>query len=79
MALRPEPFGALAYHYDSRRLTFLRDVLLVDVVKVLGDHPSPTVAVDAMVPEARRASFLKALANLAGSNFIVMEDLDAHR
>ena len=24
VALRPEPFGALAYHYGNRRLTLMR-------------------------------------------------------
>ena len=37
VALRPERFGALAYHYGTRRLTFLRSVLLADVVRALGD------------------------------------------
>lgn len=32
VAVRPEPFGALAYHYDTRRLVFLRHPQLVDVV-----------------------------------------------
>jgi putative mycofactocin binding protein MftB len=70
VALRPEPFGALAYHYGSRRLTFLRSPLLVDVVRDLGRHPSLAAAVDAGVPEARRPAFLRALASLAASNFI---------
>ncbi|MDQ2724932.1 MAG: mycofactocin biosynthesis chaperone MftB [Actinomycetota bacterium] len=70
VALRPEPFGALAYHYDSRRLTFLRSPLLVDVVKGLGDHASAAEAVAALVPQSRRGSFLKALADLAESHFI---------
>ena len=30
VAIRPEPFGALAYHYGNRRLTFLRSPDLVD-------------------------------------------------
>ena len=70
MALRPEPFGALAYHYDSRRLTFLRSPLLVDLVKSLEDHASASAAVDTLVPPPRRGSFLDALANLAESRFI---------
>ncbi|MDQ6784212.1 MAG: mycofactocin biosynthesis chaperone MftB [Actinomycetota bacterium] len=70
VALRPEPFGALAYHYDSRRLTFLRSPLLVDVVKSLEEHASAADAVDTLVPRWRRGTFLDALANLAGSHFI---------
>jgi putative mycofactocin binding protein MftB len=70
VALRPEAFGAMAYHYDSRRLTFLRSPLLVEVVKGLEDHASAGQAVDTMVPPPRRPSFLKALAGLAESRFI---------
>jgi putative mycofactocin binding protein MftB len=71
VALRPEPFGALAYHYGSRRLTFLRSPLLVDVVRSLPDHASVRAAVDAQVPRERRAGFLRAIASLADSRFIV--------
>jgi putative mycofactocin binding protein MftB len=71
VALRPESFGALAYHYGSRRLTFLRSPLLVDVVRSLADHPSAQDAVDSLVPEVRRAGFLRALGSLAASSFIV--------
>ena len=34
VALRPEPFGALAYHYGNRKLVFLKHP---DVVAVLRD------------------------------------------
>ncbi|MEN8672983.1 mycofactocin biosynthesis chaperone MftB, partial [Nocardioides sp.] len=33
VALRPEPFGALAYHFGNRRLTFLKRPELVAVVR----------------------------------------------
>jgi putative mycofactocin binding protein MftB len=71
VALRPEPFGALAYHYGSRRLTFLRSPLLVDLVRDLAEHPTVDDAVTALVPAPRRAGFLRALASLAESSFIV--------
>jgi mycofactocin biosynthesis protein MftB len=70
VALRPEPFGALAYHYGSRRLTFLRSPLLVEVVRSLPDHPSVRAALGA-VPGERRPGFMRALASLADSKFIV--------
>ena len=40
VALRPEPFGALAYHYGNRKLTFLKHPDIVRVVRTLGDHPT---------------------------------------
>jgi putative mycofactocin binding protein MftB len=70
VALRPEPFGALAYHYGSRRLTFLRSTLLADVVRDLEGHESVDAALAALVPEAQRPAYRKALASLADSRFI---------
>jgi putative mycofactocin binding protein MftB len=71
VGLRPEPFGALAYHYDTRRLVFLKATALVDLVRALEHHPSAVAAVDAVVAEpARRATFLTALASLAESGVV---------
>lgn len=70
VALRPEPFGALAYHYGSRRLTFLRTKLLAELVEGLGDFTSVDSALDARVPEAQHRSYRRALAQLASSEFI---------
>jgi putative mycofactocin binding protein MftB len=36
VAIRPERFGALLYHYDTRRLSFLKEPLLLAVVEGLG-------------------------------------------
>ena len=35
VALRPEPFGALAYHFGTRRLSFLKSRRLLAVVEGL--------------------------------------------
>lgn len=71
VALRPEPFGALAYHYGSRRLTFLRSRLLADLVRDLENHDSVEAALEAVVPPTSRSSYRRALASLATSRFIV--------
>ncbi|MDA8286310.1 MAG: mycofactocin biosynthesis chaperone MftB [Actinomycetota bacterium] len=71
VALRPEPWGALAYHYETRRLTFLRSPLLVQVVRSLPAHASIGAAVDAAVPAPRRDRYLEALASLAAAGFLV--------
>ena len=71
VALRPEPFGALAYHYGTRRLTFLRSPLLAEVVRDLENHPSAESALAASVPEADRPAFQRALAALVDSRFIL--------
>lgn len=71
VALRPEPFGALAYHYGNRRLTFLRSPDLVAVVRSLGDHPSVDDALAAnAVDSGRRPALEKALESLAHSEVI---------
>ena len=72
VALRPEPFGALAYHYGNRRLNFLRAPELVAVVESLADHASVRDTFTALgVDERRWPSFEKALASLAASDFLV--------
>ncbi len=38
VALRPEPFGAMAYDFSTRRLSFLKHPKLVDVVRRLEDR-----------------------------------------
>jgi putative mycofactocin binding protein MftB len=70
VALRPEPFGALAYHYETRRLTFLRSKLLADVVRDLEHQPSVEAALAARVPDAEWPAYRRALASLAESRFI---------
>jgi putative mycofactocin binding protein MftB len=71
VALRPEPFGALLYHFGTRKLSFLKSRTLVDVVEQLGEHPSASAALSACgVPEAQRTAYVRALADLARSRMI---------
>jgi putative mycofactocin binding protein MftB len=71
VALRPEPFGALAYHYGNRRLNFLRSPDLVAVVECLEEHANPADAFDSCgIDEQRRPGFDRALAALAASDFL---------
>jgi len=70
VALRDEAFGALAYHYGNRRLVFLKSRLLVTLVSSLEHYGSAGAALDALVPEAQRASYERALARLAASGVI---------
>ncbi|MEZ5230024.1 MAG: mycofactocin biosynthesis chaperone MftB [Acidimicrobiales bacterium] len=66
VALRPEPFGAMAYHYDNRRLNFLRSPELVALVESLDRHPSARAGFEALgIDERRWPSFERALASLA--------------
>jgi len=71
VALRPEPFGALVYHFGTRKLSFLKSKQLVSVVQTLAEHPSALAAIEAGgVPEAQRPAYVKALADLARSQMI---------
>jgi putative mycofactocin binding protein MftB len=71
VALRPEPFGALAYHYGNRRLIFLKHPDMVAVATVLGDHPSLADALRACgVAESRWPSFTTAFTNLQNSEIV---------
>ena len=71
VALRPEPFGALVYHFGTRRLSFLKTPQLVTVVSGLADQPDVHTALDAAgVDPAQRAAYLRALAGLADNGTI---------
>ena len=71
VALRPEPFGALVYHFGTRRLSFLKTPQLVTVVSGLEDNPDVHSAIAAAgVEEAHQPAYLRALAGLAANGTI---------
>jgi len=71
VALRPEPFGALAYHYGNRRLIFLKHPDVVRVVRSLAQHASLSETLDACgIAPARWPSFLTALRSLESSEVV---------
>lgn len=71
VAVRPEPFGALCYHYGNRRLTFLKSREMVAVVSALDAAPSLACALrEAGVAEPRWPAFVAALSALASSEVI---------
>ncbi len=75
VALRPEPFGALVYHFGTRKLSFLKTPELVAVVSGLENHPDVHAAIEAAgVEEAQRPAYLKALAGLAANGTILARE-----
>ncbi|HEY2239833.1 MAG TPA: mycofactocin biosynthesis chaperone MftB [Streptosporangiaceae bacterium] len=70
VAIRPESFGALAYHYGNRRLVFLKAPALVTVVESLADYPTAADAIAAHVPDGQRDSYCQALSGLLSSEVI---------
>jgi putative mycofactocin binding protein MftB len=71
VAIRPEPFGALAYHYGNRRLVFLKHPDVVRVVRELADHDSLGATLDAcgIAPE-RHPSFERAVTALVDAEIL---------
>jgi mycofactocin biosynthesis protein MftB len=70
IALRDESFGALAYHFGTRRLMFLKSRPLVALVSSLDQYDSADAAIDALIPESERSTYRRALARLAASEVI---------
>jgi putative mycofactocin binding protein MftB len=69
--MRPEPFGALLYHFGTRRLSFLKNPTVLAVVRSLADHPSARAAcLAAGVRPAELPAYARALAALANSAMI---------
>lgn len=72
VAVRPEPFGALLYHYGSRRLSFLKSPELLAVVQALDSQPTARDAcTEAGVPAADLPRYATALATLAATDMIL--------
>lgn len=71
VSLRPERFGALAYHFDTRKLSFLKHPDLVRVVESLdGTRSLRDAFIAAGVDEPRWPAFLSALSTLETSEMI---------
>lgn len=72
VALRPERFGALAYHFGTRRLSFLKSRTLLRVVELIGEHPDGRSACAAAgVGPEELPRYERALSTLADTRMIV--------
>jgi putative mycofactocin binding protein MftB len=72
VSVRPERFGALAYHFGTRRLSFLKSRELLEVVTTLADHPTALDACQAAgIEEGQMPAYEQALAALAITHMIV--------
>ena len=75
MALRPESFGALLYHFGTRKLSFLKNRTILAVIDSLDDHPDVAAALMAAgVDRDQEAPYLQALSVLAASNMLIRKD-----
>jgi len=75
VAVRPEPFGALLYHFGTRKLSFLKNRTILTVVRSLAGHPDVRSAFRAAgVDDAGQGPYLHALGVLADSNMLVPQE-----
>ena len=72
VAVRPEPFGALLYHFGTRKLSFLKNRTILTVVQSLDQHPDVRAALRAAgVEDSQLDPYVHALGVLAGSHMLV--------
>jgi putative mycofactocin binding protein MftB len=71
VSIRPERFGALLYHFGTRRLSFLKNPTLLDVVRAPDAQTSARAACAAAgIAAAELPAYTRALATLATSSMI---------
>jgi putative mycofactocin binding protein MftB len=70
VSVRPEPFGALLYHFGTRRLSFLKDPTLTQVVLALDEACDAVAACRAAGLTEVPAEIEHGLATLAGTGMI---------
>jgi putative mycofactocin binding protein MftB len=76
VAVRPEPFGALLYHFGTRKLSFLKDRTILTVVRSLADQPDARSACRAAgVDYPGQGPYLHALGVLADSKMLVLQEV----
>jgi putative mycofactocin binding protein MftB len=80
VAVRPESFGALLYHFGTRKLSFLKNRTILAVVQSLADHSDARAALRAAgVEDSQQGPYLHALGVLAGSNMLIRSDEEGLR
>ena len=80
VAVRPESFGALLYHFGTRKLSFLKNRTILTVVQSLADHSDVRAALrTAGVEDSQQGPYLHALGVLAGSNMLIRSDEEGPR
>lgn len=75
VAVRPEPFGALLYHFGTRKLSFLKNRTVVAVVNSLDDHADARSACRAAgIDDDAQGPYLHALSVLVKSHMLVAKE-----
>ncbi|WP_439564848.1 mycofactocin biosynthesis chaperone MftB [Microcella sp.] len=77
VSIRPEPFGALLYHFGTRQLSFLKDRILLDVVHACdGRRPLAEAFAVAGVPSTQTARYLRAMTTLVTSTMVTVSSVN---
>ncbi|QJU53193.1 mycofactocin biosynthesis chaperone MftB [Herbiconiux sp. KACC 21604] len=72
VSVRPEPFGALLYHFGTRKLSFLKDRALLAAVEELAGSASLRDAFSrAGIGDADMPRYQSALGTLAVSQMVI--------
>ncbi len=72
VAVRPEPFGALLYHFGTRKLSFLKNRTIVEVINSLSDYPDARSACHAAgLEDEQLPPYLHAMGVLVSSNMLI--------
>jgi putative mycofactocin binding protein MftB len=75
VAVRPESFGALLYHFGTRKLSFLKNRTIVEVVSSLDEHPDARSALRAAgIADEQQAPYVHALSVLVSSKMLVPKE-----
>ncbi len=75
VAVRPEPFGALLYHFGTRKLSFLKNRTILEIIQSLDDHDDIRSACRAAgVDDAQLAPYVHAFGVLAASHMLVLKE-----
>lgn len=71
VSVRPESFGALLYHFGTRRLSFLKDPRLLEVVQRLSDSATAGDACRAAgLTDAELPAYARALQTLISTDML---------
>lgn len=74
VSVRPETFGALLYHFGTRKLSFLKNLTMVTLVTSLAEHPDARSACRAAASIGAESAYLRALGVLAASDILIPAD-----
>ena len=75
VSVRPETFGALLYHFGTRKLSFLKNRTILAVIESLPEHRDARSALRAAGVDAdAETPYLHALGVLVDSNMLIPKD-----